>query len=349
MNFSNKYIGKIGNDKINMITFANDNNYTISFYNFGGYINSILIPYKNNPTKCEDIILGYKNLEACKIAPDFFNGIIGRVANRISNARFKINSNEFILFKNDGGHHLHGGKEGFNKKVWKINKITKNSNKLSCELSYLSKNLEEGYPGNLDCTAIYSLNNKNEFIIKYSAFSDEDTLVNITNHNYWNFHGHGDCYKNITDHTVKIFSSSVCENNDKFIPTGKIFSVKNTKYDFVNKRIITQDFLDKGGIDNNYNFISNNKLKEVAMAYSNRTRMGVTYLSDQPGNQFYTGNMMAKRYNGKYNRTYGVQHGFCFEPQLMPNAINEEKFQSPVLKANKKYRSTIVMKLSNSF
>jgi len=349
MNFSNIYLGKIGDEKINIITFTNDNNYTISFYNFGGYINSVLIPYKNNPTKYEDVILGYKNLDACKTGPDFFNSIIGRVANRISNARFKINSNEFILFKNDGEHHLHGGKKGFNKKVWKITKIIKNSNELSCELKYLSKNLDEGYPGNLDCTAIYSLNNKNEFIIKYIACSDEDTLVNITNHNYWNFHGHGDYYNNITDHIVKIFSSNVCENSEKSIPTGKIFSVKNTKYDFINERTITQDFLDKGGIDNNYNFISNNKLKKLAMAYSTRTRMGVTYLSDQPGNQFYTGNMMAKRYKGKYNRTYGVQHGFCFEPQLLPNGINEKKFQSPVLKANKKYRSTIVMKLSNNF
>ena len=349
MNFSKKLIGNINGKEINIITFTNDNNYIISFYNFGGYINTVLIPYKNNSTKHEDVILGYNNLENCKLAPGFFNGIIGRVANRISDAKFKINTTEFSLFKNDGEHHLHGGKEGFNKKVWKINKIIKTSNELSCELKYLSKNLEEGYPGNLNCTAIYSLNNKNEFIIRYTAVSDEDTPVSITNHNYWNFHGHGDHYKNIVDHTVKIFSSNVCENNEQSIPTGKILLVENTKFDFTRGKIITQDFLNKGGVDNNYDFGSSNELKKVAVGYSNITRMGVTYLSDQPGNQFYTGNNMTNDYIGKYNRAYGLHHGFCFEPQFPPDGINQQKLQSPILKAGEKYNSTIMIRLSNDF
>ncbi len=216
-------------------------------------------------------------------------------------------------------------------------------------MGYVSVNLEEGYPGNLDCKVTYTLNNNNEFIINNSAVSDADTIVNITNHNYWNFHGHGDHYKNITDHTVKIFSSNVCENNEQSIPTGKTLSVQNTQFDFIEEKVITQNFLDKGGVDNNYDVGSDDKLKKVALAYSNITKMGVTYLSDQPGNQFYTGNMMIDRYIGKYNRTYGLQHGFCFEPQLPPNGINEKNFKSPILKANENYTSTIIMKLSNNF
>ena len=171
----------------------------------------------------------------------------------------------------------------------------------------------------------------------------------MTNHNYWNFHGHGNHYKNITDHTVKIFSSNVCENNDQSIPTGKILPVKNTQFDFIDNTKITQNFLDKGGVDNNYDFGSDNTLKTISTAFSNKTRMGVTYISDQQGSQFYTGNKMADSYKGKYNREYGVHYGFCFEPQFFPNAINEEKFNSPILQANEKYNSIIIIKLSNNF
>ena len=293
--------------------------------------------------------MGYDSFDQCLESPGYFNSIIGRVGNRISNAEFTLNDSKYSLFNNAGENHLHGGKEGFNKKIWSINNLTKTKNELICELGYMSKNLEEGYPGNLDCNIIYSLNNKNEFTIKHSATSDTDTIVNITNHNYWNFHGHGDHYQNIVDHTVKIFSSYVCENNKQSIPTGKILPIKNTKFDFINEKIITQKFLDDGGVDNNYDMGNENIIKKVAMAFSNKTRMGVTYLSDQPGNQFYTGNMMADNYIGKCNKKYGLQYGFCFEPQLPPNGINQEKFQNPILKANNRYNSTIIMQLNNDF
>jgi len=349
MKYYKQKINSVNGVDIHSITLINDNNFKIIFYTYGGYIHNVIIPYKNKPDKFEDVILGYDDFNQCLEAPGYFNSIIGRVGNRISNSKFTLNNNTYQLFNNVGDNHLHGGKEGFNKKIWSINDLTKNDNELICELGYISKNLEEGYPGNLDCRVTYTLNNENEFIIKNFAVSDADTIVNITNHNYWNFHGHGDHYKNITDHTVKIFSSSVCENNEKSIPTGKILPVENTQFDFIKEKIITQDFLNKGGVDNNYDVGSDNNLKEVSLAYSNITRMGVTYLSDQSGNQFYTGNMMIDHYKGKYNRTYGLHYGFCFEPQFPPNGINEEKFQSPILKANEKYSSTIMMKLSNNF
>ena len=349
MQFIKEKIYSINENNIYSISLINDNNFKIIFYTYGGYIHKIIIPYKNNPDKFEDVILGYDDFSQLLKAPGYFNGIIGRVGNRISNSKFTLNNIVYKLNSNSGDDHLHGGKEGFNKKIWKINNIVKSHDKITCELGYLSKNLEEGYPGNLDCKVTYSLNNKNEFTIRNSAISDRDTIVNITNHNYWNFHGHGVHYKNIADHTVKIFSENVYENNEKSIPTGKILSIKNTKFDFMNEKIITQDFLDKGGIDNNYDIGDDSRLKEVAIAYSNITRMGVTYLSDQHGNQFYTGNMMINSYKGKYNRKYGLQYGFCFEPQLPPNGINEFSFKSPILLANEKYNSTIKIKLSNNF
>ena len=349
MQYNKQKIDTVNGEDIYCITFINDNNFKITFYTYGGYIHNVIIPYKNNPDKFEDVILGYGDFNKCMEGSGYFNSIIGRVCNRISNSEFTLNNNTYKLFNNIGDDHLHGGNEGFDKKIWSIYYLKKNDTELKCELGYMSKNLDQGYPGNLDCKVTYSLNNKNEFMIKNSAVSDADTIVNITNHNYWNFHGHGDHYKNITDHTIKIFSSYVFENNEQLIPTGKILPVENTQFDFIDEKIITQYFLDKGGVDNNYDFLGKSKLKEVAMAFSNVTRMGVTYLSDQPGNQFYTGNMMNDNYIGKYNRKYGLQYGFCFEPQLPPNGINEEKFQSPVLKANEKYNSTIIMKLSNNF
>jgi len=347
--YNKKKIYSINGNDIYSVTFINDNNFKITFYTYGGYIHNVIIPYKNNPDQFEDVILGYDDFDQCLEAPGYFNGIIGRVGNRISNSKFTLNNNIYKLTNNNGDNHLHGGKQGFNKKIWSINNLSKNDNDLICELGYVSKNLEEGYPGNLDCNVTYTLNNENEFIIKNSAVSDSDTIVNMTNHNYWNFHGHGDHYKNICDHTVRIFSSRVCESNEQSIPTGKIMPVENTHFNFIDEKNITQDFLNKGGVDNNYNIGSDNRIKEVAIAYSNITRMGVTYLSDQPDNQFYTGNMMTDSYKGKHNRKYGRQHGFCFEPQFPPNGINEEKFQSPILKANEKYISTIIIKLSNNF
>ncbi len=348
MHYFKKVIGFINNQEIHIINFTNDNNYTLSFYDFGGYINSILVPYKNNISKREDVILGYKNLQDCKLDSAYFNGIIGRVGNRISNAEFKINDIKYNLFKNDNKNHLHGGKEGFNQKKWNIYKINKTSEELICELRYLSKNLEEGYPGNLSCKATYTFNNKNEFIIKYSAVSDADTMVNMTNHNYWNFHGHHEHYQNIVNHKLSIFSDYVCENNENFIPTGKLLKVQNTHFDYLQGKNITQNFLELGGIDNNYGIENNFKIKKIAQVYSNLTRMGVTYYSDQPGVQVYTGNMM-NEYEGKNNRKYGPQYGLCLEPQFFPNAMNEVNFYSPLLKARELYNSNIIMKLDNDF
>ena len=339
------------NDKssIYSITFKNDNNYEITFYNYGGYIHNIKIPYKDNPKKLEDVLLGYDNFKDCLEAPDYFNSIIGRVGNRISNSEFNLNNNLYKLSKNIDPNHLHGGVEGFNKKLWKIKSIKENDSELLCELEYFSKDLEEGYPGNLSCTAIYILNNNNEFTIKYSAESDVDTLVNITNHNYWNFHGHGEFYQNITDHSVKIFSSKVCENNETSIPTGNIIEVKDTKYDFLDHKVINDDLLNLGGIDNNYDVSKNLSTKKVAEIFSKLTRMGVIYFTNQPGVQFYTGNMMVNKYDGKENRKYGKHYGLCIEPQFFPDAINQSNFISPILKVGEKYSSTILMKLTNDF
>ena len=156
MKYESKKIASYKNEDVFSVSLINDNNFKINFYNFGGHIHQINIPYHNNIDKNEDVVLGYGNFNDCLTEKDYFNFIIGRVCNRISNSQFIINDKVHKLYANTPPHHLHGGKEGFNKKIWKINNINENKNEIACELEYLSPHLEENYPGNLQCKAIYA-------------------------------------------------------------------------------------------------------------------------------------------------------------------------------------------------
>ncbi len=349
MEISKRIIGEINGEDIYVIKFTNQNNYSLEFYNLGGYMHSILIPYKNDKSKREDVLLGYGDLAGCKASNGYFNSIIGRVCNRIGGANFKLNNFVYNLFKNIPPHHLHGGKQGFNKKIWKIDKLYKKNNLAECKMNYLSPHLEENYPGNLLCTSTYSLNNNNDILISFEATSDQDTIVNLTNHNYWNFHGHNHYYQNIVNHNVCIKSNYICQLDDYMIPTGKMLSVQKTKFD-LNKSInISQKFLNLGGIDHNYKLNNSNLINSDGYIYSNLTGMGVEYFTNQPGMQFYSGNMMEKNYNGKENKIYGINYGICFEPQNFPDAINQTNFPSSILKKGEKYNSIIKMHLRNDF
>jgi aldose 1-epimerase len=350
MRIKKEKITNIENHQVYKITFTNKNNYIISFYNFGGYINNILIPYNHNLYEHEDVLLGYRNFEEYISDQSYLNCIIGRVCGRIANAQFNLNDRTYELFSNDGHHHLHGGRSGFNKKVWHIDSLDEKSEEISCELHYNSPHLEEGYPGNLQCRAKYILNDNNEFIIQFHATTDYDTLVNLTNHNYWNFHGHKKFYQKILGHCLEIHSCSYCEIDKNFIPTGKINYANKTKYDFSSFKKINNYELEDNGIDLCYIVEKyDGTLKKIASLYSNKTKMGAQILSDQPCVQFYTGNMMKQSYNGKFNKNYGYQHALCLEPQLFPNAFNQKNIKSSVLHNDKQYASTIVMRLGNNF
>ena len=334
---------------IDIIEITNSNNYKVKFYTLGGYIHEVHIPYLNDNSLTEDVLLGYNNFEDLITSADYFNTIIGRVCNRISNSHFILNDYEYKLFPNTPPHHLHGGKNGFNKKIWKIDKIDKNKNAIRVTLSYLSIDLEENYPGNLSCKAIYELNNDNEFIINFEAYSDKDTIVNLTNHNYWNFHGHNKNYQNITNHKIKILSSSICETDSESIPTGNLQNVKETKFDLNNYFEINEEFLNHGGIDNNYSLVNHDQNNLCASVFSLMTKMGAEYYTNQPGIQFYTGNMMQEKYDGKYGKEYGVHYGMCLETQNFPDAINHTNFPSIILKKNEAYNSSTKIKLRNDF
>jgi len=349
MEYSKRKISSINGNDIYSITFINDNNFKITFYTYGGYIHEVIIPYKNNPNQFEDVLLGYGNIDGVLDSNGYFNSIVGRVANRIGSSKFTIDNNEYSLYPNTSPNHLHGGKVGFNKKIWKIENIDEKENSIRCVMKYLSPHMEEKYPGNLDCTVTYELNNNNEFLIDFQAISDQDTIVNLTNHNYWNFHGHGNQYKNNEDHVVYINSESICETDEQSIPTGKILEVEGTKFNLKNGFLIDKDFLDSGGIDHNYVLDDYSMREPVAKIYSKKTGLGVEYFTNQHGIQFYTGNMMLDKYIGKYEKSYGLQYGMCLEPQHYPDAINHPNFPSPILRKNKNYLSKIKIKLHNDF
>ena len=350
MLINKKFIKKINNQKIYLISFQNKNNYSIEFYNYGGYIKSIKIPHNENKNTYEDVILGYKNFRGFVNDKSYMNCIVGRVANRISNSSFILNKKEYKISSNISPHHLHGGKKGFNKKIWKIDFLKKTKKELSCKLNYLSKDKEEGFPGNLNCSTTYILNDENEFSILFNATTDQDTLVNFTNHNYWNFHGHGKNYNNIYNHFIKINAKNYCTTDKDLIPTGTMEKVKKTKFDFTNFKIIDKNILYKNGIDNNYciNDIKSD-FREVAQAYSDFTKMGVIIYSNQPGLQLYTGSMMEDFYDGKTHKKYGKSYGFCLEPQMYPNSINIKNFKNPILYKGNEYNSKMIFKLKNNF
>ena len=350
MKVSSEFVKNVSNKEVKKITFENNNGYVVSFYNYGGYLHSVEIPSKKNLNDKEDVLLGYNNFFGYENDSSYLNSIVGRVCGRISNSKFELNNKEYNLFANDNSNHLHGGKIGFNKKIWSISKLSEKNDSLKCILEYFSENMEEGYPGNLVCKTSYSFNNNNEFIIEFNACSDEDTIVNITNHNYWNFHGHKDKYSNIINHFVKVKADAFCEVTENYIPTGKMIDVDKSKYDFRDYKIIDSKILSDQGIDTCYSIKNyDENINHIASVFSNYTKMGMELFSNNPGLQFYTGNMMDKIYPGKNNKKYGTQFGLCLEPQLFPDAINHSSFKSPILRANEKYSSTIIMKFNNDF
>ena len=349
MEYKKEKINSINGEDIYSITIINNNNYKITFYTYGGYIHEVHIPLLNQEDKSEDVLLGYGNMEGVLESNGYFNSIIGRVANRIGSSKFNIGNNEYKLHSNVPPNHLHGGRVGFNKKIWQIENINETFDSIKCTLKYLSPDMEENYPGNLDCTVTYELNNNNEFLIEFHAISDQDTIVNLTNHNYWNFHGHGDKYQNNEDHIVQVNSKSICESNEQSITTGKLLEVEGTKFNLQNNFLINDTFLKSGGIDHNYVLQDQSMKEPAAIIYSKKTGLGVEYFTNQHGIQFYTGNMMLDKYIGKYDKYYGLQYGMCLEPQHYPDAINHSNFPSPILEKNKNYLSKIKIKLRNDF
>lgn len=333
--------------EVYIYTLSNSKGTKVEITNLGGTITSLEVPDRKG--KFHDVVLGYDKPENYAKGTSYFGAIIGRHANRIGNACFELNGVEYKLAKNDGENHLHGGIKGFDKAVWSVSEKEKQN---SLILTYFSKDNEEGYPGNLIVKVTYTLTEDDAISIEYFAISDKDTVVNLTNHSYFNLSGHSS--ENILKHKVMINADKFTVNDNHSIPTGEIKDVNNTPMDFrkpteVGENIDSQyeQIVFGGGYDHNWVLnVSGRDLEKAAEVYDDNSGRVMEVFTTMPGVQFYTGNFIDSSVPGKGGVTYGKRNGLCLETQYFPNALNRNNFPSPILKAGEEYRHTTIYKFS---
>ncbi len=349
MKINKKHYGNLQDGaQVELFTLTNSNSMKVKITNYGGAIVSIEVPDRDG--KLDDVVLGYDTLDEYCRGTYFFGALIGRHANRIENAQFDLNGTSYNLAKNDGNNHLHGGDRGFDKVVWDAN-ILDGADGQSLELLYRSSDEEENYPGNLDVKVIYTLTEDNELKIKYSAISDKDTVVNLTNHSYFNLSGHAS--GNILEHQLRINSDYFTTNNSESIPTGEIRKVKNTPMDFtaltpVGARIEDKDeqIVFGKGYDHNWVLnVSGEAPEKAAEVFDAKTGRFMEVYTTKPGVQFYSANFVNGEH-GKGGAIYNKRSALCLETQYFPNALSYRHFRSPILKAGDEYRHTTIYKFS---
>ncbi len=334
---------------INQFLLKNQNGMEISAINYGGIITSWKA--KDRKGNYKDIVLGFNNLSEYEFNSPYFGAIIGRYGNRIAKGKFTLNGENYTLPLNDDENHLHGGLKGFDKVVWDTKEVL-NDSSASLILSYISKDMEEGYPGNLEIQVIYTLNNNDELSVKYEATTDKTTIINLTQHSYFNLSA--DFNKNILDHEIVINADSFLPVDSTLIPTGEIRNVGDTPFDFRRPKNVGEEINNANKqlmIGNGYDhcWVLNNQdqgLRFVSSAYDSGTGRLLEIFSDQPGIQFYSGNFLDGTLQSKIDATYDFRSGFCFETQHYPNSPNEKNFPSVTLKPGEKYFSQTIFKFS---
>lgn len=332
--------------KVTLYSLKNANGMEAKIVDYGGIIVSLTAPDKNG--RFADVVLGFDSFADYEARNPFFGCITGRYANRIAGGKFKLNGTEYTLAVNNGPNHLHGGKVGFDKKVWHAEPVRR-SNSVGVALSYTSADGEEGYPGKLNCRVTYLLTNDNTLEIEYSATTDKPTIVNLTNHSYFNLAGEGS--GSVLNHTLTINAESFTPTDDTLIPTGETQSISGTPLDFRKPHAIGErigaDYipLKQGqGYDHNYIISGRGNLRTAAKAKDPASGRVLEVLTTEPGVQLYTGNHL--NVTGKKGHHYASRHGFCLETQHFPDSPNRPEFPSPVLQPGDTYRHTCVYKFS---
>jgi aldose 1-epimerase len=312
---------------------------------YGGIIQSIRIPDRNG--KMADVALGYDTLDGYLRNNDpHFGGIIGRYANRIAGGRFRLDDHTYTIPANDGPNALHGGPRGFDKVVWKAKAISN-----GVELTHVSPDRDQGFPGTLTVTVRYTLSD-GALKIEYVATSDQDTVVNLTNHTYFNLVGQGS--RDILGHELTIAAARFTPVNSTLIPTGELHSVEGTPFDFrrphrVGERINQEDEQLKLGHGYDHNWVLDNssgKLARAAEVYEPTSGRVLEVLTTEPGVQFYTGNFLDGTIVGKAGRTYQRRYGLCLETQHFPDSPNHPGFPSTQLKRGSEYYSATIFRFS---
>jgi aldose 1-epimerase len=335
---------------VDLFTLTNAKGMEVSITNFGGIVVTLKVPDRNG--KLDDVVLGYDQLDGYLTNKAFFGALIGRYGNRVAHGQFQLDGKTYNLPKNDGDNTLHGGRTGFNKRLWTAKEVS-GAKGTALELTYLSKDGEEGFPGNLSVKVVYTLAEDNELRIDYSATTDKDTVVNLTNHSYFNLAGQGK--GDILGHELTIHADRFTPVDQTLIPTGELRAVKGTPFDFtkstaIGARINQDDQQLKFGRGYDHNWVLNGGIKATpaiaAEAYDPKTGRVLQVLTTEPGVQFYSGNFLDGTITGKGGKVYNLRNGFCLETQHFPDSPNQASFPSTTLKPGQKYHTTTIFKLS---
>jgi len=328
--------------EVDLYTLANINGIRAKITNYGAILVSLEVPDKDS--KPADITLGFDKLDGYIPRHPYFGATVGRYANRIGGAKFKLNDIEYTLAANNGPNHLHGGIKGFDKVAWKLEDIKAESDKALLKLSYLSKDGEEGYPGNLACTVTYTLTKDGELKISYEAETDKATVINLTNHSYWNLAGQGS--GDVLGHELMLNADKYTPVDEGLIPTGEIRSVKDSPMDFTKPMTIGSRIGQvEGGYDHNYVLNSGGGALSLCARVSEPTSGRIMEIyTTEPGVQLYTGNFLDGSITGKSGKVYKKHYGFCLETQHFPDSPNKPDFPSVVLNPGDKYTTVTVYK-----
>jgi aldose 1-epimerase len=332
-----------------MVTLKNSHGMEVRAIPYGGIITSIRVPDRNG--HFDDVVLGYDSAEAyMKNNGPYMGAIIGRYGNRIAKASFTLDGQVYKLATNNGPNHLHGGRKGFDKVVWQHEEF-KNSDGTGVIFRYTSADGEEGYPGKLTVRVTYTLTERNELIVDYAATTDKPTVVNLTQHSYFNLTG---AARDVLDHQVTINADRYTPTDAASIPTGVLQSVEGTPFDFrksaaIGGRINDNNEQLRNGNGYDHNFVLNRSgegLVHAAHVYEPSTGRVLDVSTTEPGVQFYTANGLNGSITGKSGKVYGKRFAFCLETQHFPDSPNQPQFPSTVLRPGMEYKSRTVFAFS---
>ncbi len=341
--------GNVDGKEVFLYTLRNASGMEARITNYGAIVVSLTVPDRSN--KPGDVVLGYDSLSSYLKATPYFGAIVGRYGNRIGKARFTLDGKEYALKANDGPNTLHGGLKGFDKVVWDADESTP-ATKSSLALSYMSKDGEEGYPGNLKASVVYTLTDSNELRIDYAATTDKPTVLNLTHHSYFNLAGAG--IGDILSHELTLNADRFTPIDSGLITTGALEPVEGTPMDFrtpmaIGSRVGTKDDQLKFGRGYDHNWVLNRTGDGLSLAarVSEKTSGRVMEVwTTQPGVQFYCGNFLDGSNIGKGGKAYAYRTGFCLETQHFPDSPNKPAFPSTVLRPGENFASTTVYKFS---
>ena len=346
---SKEIFGKLPDGQTaDLYTLTNAKGMTVNITNYGGIITKLTAEDKKG--EWADVVLGFDSLSAYISGHPFFGALVGRYGNRIAKGKFTLNGTEYKLAINNGPNALHGGTKGFDKVLWKATEVKKDST-VGLELEYTSKDMEEGYPGNLTVKVVYTLANDNSLTIDYTATTDKETVLNLTNHSYFNLTG---LKRDILGQEVTILSDSMVPVNKDLIPTGKLRAVEGTPFDFRKPTVVgaginkTDDEQIKNGGGYDHCWVINRTEKGLipfATVKDPESGRFMEVSTTEPAVQFYTGNFLDGTYKGK-NATFSKRFGLCLETEHYPDSPNQPQFPSTSLKPGDTYHTTTMYKFS---